>query len=49
MKKNETTLKKRSDYIKRIVANSRYTNKTVKVLAKELYLSIETIYKDLAK
>lgn len=49
MNKKENILKKRSDYIKKIVANSRYTDKAVKILADQLYLSVATIYRDLAK
>lgn len=49
MNKKENTLEKRSDYVKKVISKSNNTDKTAKILAKELYLSVRTIYRDLVK
>jgi hypothetical protein len=52
MKKNQTTLKEREKYIKEQI-NGRHkslnTSDVVRELAKKLFLSEETIWKDFAK
>ncbi|MCH7902755.1 hypothetical protein IIC68_03305 [archaeon] len=49
MNKTEETKRDRSDYVKQQVANSKNTYKTVRALAKKLFLSVPTIYRDLVK
>ena len=42
-------LEKRSKYVKKVVEKSSKTDTAVKKLAKKLFLSVSTIYKDLVK
>lgn len=42
-------LNARSDYVKRIVAKSQSTQEAVEKLARKLFTSERTIYRDLAK
>lgn len=47
--RDKTLLKKRSNYVKKIIEKKNNTSKTVKQLSRKLFLSESTIYKDLAK
>ena len=47
--RDKISLENRSKYVKKIVEKSSSTDKAVKKLAKQLFLSIATIYNDLAK
>lgn len=47
--RDKTLIKSRSNYVKKIVAESKSTDVAVKRLAKNLFLSERTIYRDLSK
>lgn len=47
--RDQDKLQKRSDYVKRIVSKATSTQNAVEKLAKKLFVSESTIYKDLAK
>lgn len=49
MHKNETIFKQRAEYVQKRVANATHTEREIKRLAKELFLSESTIYKDLKR
>ena len=47
--RDKKKLEQRSNYVKKIVAKSQSTQKAVEKLAKDLFVSESTIYKDLAR
>ena len=47
--RDKTALEDRSKYVKKIIEKAQSTDKAVKKLAKILFLSVATIYNDLAK
>ena len=49
MIRDQSKLEDRSDYVKRIVAKSQSTQKAVERLARKLYISERTVYRDLVK
>lgn len=49
MIRDKDKLEDRSDYVKRIVAKSQSTQEAVEKLARKLFISERTIYRDLVK
>jgi len=49
MIRDRDKLEDRSDYIKSVVQQSASTHKAVKELAKDLFISERTVYRDLVK
>jgi hypothetical protein len=49
MHKNETIFKQRAEYVQKRCANAIHVEREIKRLAKELFLSESTIYKDLKR
>lgn len=47
--RDKSKVEDRSNYVKKIIEKAPNTDKAVKKLAKQLFLSIATIYNDLAK
>lgn len=47
--RDKIKVKERSNYVKKVIEKAPSTDKAVKKLAKRLFLSIATIYNDLAK
>lgn len=47
--RDQVKLQQRSDYVKKIVAKSQSTQEAVEKLARKLFVSESTIYKDLAR
>ena len=47
--RDKSLVKDRSDYVKKVVAEATSTDITVKKLAKKLFISERTIYRDLAR
>ena len=49
MIRDKSKLEDRSDYVKRIVSKSQSTQEAVERLAKKLFISERTVYRDLVK
>ena len=49
MIRDKGKLEDRSDYVKKIVAKSQSTQEAVERLAKKLFISERTVYRDLVK
>ncbi|KKN24457.1 hypothetical protein LCGC14_0894820 [marine sediment metagenome] len=47
--RDKSLVKDRSNYVKKVVAKATSTQKAVSNLAKKLFISERTIYRDLAK
>ena len=47
--RNKIKLEERSNYVKKVIAKASNTDKAVKKLSKELFISERTIYRDLTK
>lgn len=49
MMRDEIKLKERSDYVKQVVSKSTSTQHAVEKLAKKLFISERTVYRDLER
>ncbi len=49
MIRDKDKLQKRSDYVKKVIAKSQSTQEAVEKLAKKLFVSEATIYRDLVR